>query len=514
MESKSKFCGRGLYDPPYALHGVAAAATPTPSDFAPSTAPISPAPAARTTILPARTPSPSSGDNPSSGSDPSSGGDPSNEGSVSAGNGSGNDIPSDAGSTEGSSGEGSSGRPSSNNPGSSSSEDDPGSGDPDNGDASPPPSDPPPSDPASPLNNPGGAIVAALGVGEGRDPPGLGYSNADSNAGGEIAAILSTGSDDEGSHGQPIDPARNGEGNPHGTAFDPTGDGSGNGDVAQEGSILGVIGGQTISKDPKDPVSAIIGSNRLFVGGPAMTVSGRVISMASSGLVVDGVAPQFSGIPGAILAPTDLEASFTISGKAYTVYEDPKHPDLAVIVAASGIETRLTMGGTAITIDSRKIYLNSAGIMVGSSEAPFHTVSVHGLPEEQAFFTDARGHVHTIVVGSTEDVAIVDGSAILIKGSPPLTIDGDFVTWGSDGLFVDNTRVAFQSATATGWRNSALETTKKANGPSMPGATSGPLPSETRVLAANPSSSKKVLAFDSTPLLVLWSLVLVVIYVL
>ncbi|KAL9080146.1 MAG: hypothetical protein Q9157_001052 [Trypethelium eluteriae] len=557
--------GTGLYDPPYALHGAAAAATPTSSNFVPSTAPIKPAPAPWIETLPTHTPSsvrpsaspdyknptiiqplPGNAQPPTANSlldgDPSLGADPLNRVSILTGIISGSNVPNGAGSPGDSSDEGPGDKVSSNDRGSSSSEGDPGSGDPDNGSVAKDSSDgdsgdsrfpienskshngrpasgassPSPPSPTSSLNSPNGVVIPETGEGGGRDSTGQGDDTADSISGGEIIAILRTGSDNEGAHGQPdesVGPARNGESIAHGTAFDPTSDKSDSGNFAQGEPILAVVGGQTISGDPEDPGAAIIASSTLFAGGPAVTLSGRIISMASSGLVVGGTAHQFSRIPDATRAPTDFEASFTILGKAYAVYEDRKHPETAVVVAANGVETtRLRPGDPVATIGGQRISLDSAGVMVGSSEVPFHIASVHDMAKERGIFADAKGHVHTIVMELAADVAVVDGSKNLTRYGPRLTVDGDFVTWGSDGVFVDNTPVIFKSITATGWPDSVPKTTDIVGRPSTLGVMSSLSPSETRAQAGHPSSSKKVLEFDSTPLFVVWCLVLVFIY--
>ncbi|KAL9085267.1 MAG: hypothetical protein Q9165_007701 [Trypethelium subeluteriae] len=552
---------RGLYDPPYALHGAAAAATPTPSDIVPSTVPIIPAPAPWIQSLPTHTPSPARpfaspnhedvttvrplvgndqtpAASPLPDGDPSLGHDPSHRGSTLTGKSSRSIVPSDAESIGESAGEGFSGNPSSNDRGSSPSPGDPSQGDSDNGSVAKGSADNESGDnrlsiknsksqygrpasgasthsppiPVSSWDNPSWAVVSAAAPGEGRDPPGYGDSNVKSIVGSEVVAIIGKASDGHvhRQSGQSSDPARNDEGIPHRTAFDPVGDETDSGNFAQKGLILSIIEGQTIHRDPKDPGAVSIASSTLLAGGPAMTVAGRVISMASSGLVVDGTTRQFSRIPDVTPALTDFKASFTILGKTYSVYEDPKHPELAVLVGTSGVEiTRLRLGGAVATISGLRISLNSIGIKVGSTEVPLHIASVH---EKQGFFADGTGHIHTVVMESAANVAILDGSITLTRGGPPLTIDGDFVTWASDGLFVDNTQVIFDSTTATAWQISAPQTTDMVDRPSMLGVVSSPLPSETKAQAANQSRSKMVLAFDSIPLLALSSLVLALMY--
>jgi hypothetical protein len=182
--------------------------------------------------------------------------------------------------------------------------------------------------------------------------------------------------------------------------------------------------------------SVVIGSKTLSVGGPAATISGEVISMAPSGLVIDGAFHPFSGIPTATEGGAGLaeDAVFTIAGHVYTAIENPSHAGTAVINGPNGPIT-LTVGGPPTTVDGKVVSFGPSGIVVGNSQVAFHPMTASG--KMDAIFTDPAGHVHTAIDELGGLTAVVDGSITLSVGGPAKTIDGEVVSLGSNGLVID-----------------------------------------------------------------------------
>ncbi|KAL9074664.1 MAG: hypothetical protein Q9157_004293 [Trypethelium eluteriae] len=234
----------------------------------------------------------------------------------------------------------------------------------------------------------------------------------------------------------------------------------------------------------------VIGPETLSIGGAAATVAGETVSVASSGIVVDGVMHTFSQIPAAATSSNEFEASFSISGTAYTAFESPDHPSTAVILGANGIPTTISVGGSAVTIDGQAVSLNSDGVIVGTSSISFSSAPMTGTLEQEATFSDPAGHIHT----AWEDIgggnsAVLDGSVTLEVGGPAATVDGEIISLATGGLIINGTNtVGFAVAT----------------GPSSSGTTSGSLggsetqgPSATGTQDPNVSSADRTSTADS-----------------
>ncbi|KAL9087673.1 MAG: hypothetical protein Q9165_006597 [Trypethelium subeluteriae] len=200
-----------------------------------------------------------------------------------------------------------------------------------------------------------------------------------------------------------------------------------------------------------------IGSEVLAIGGPAETIAGETVSVASLGIVIGGTTHSFSQIPAAATSSSELEASFSISGTPYTAYESPDNPSTAVIFGANGIPTTISVGGSAATIDGQAVSLDSAGVIVGSSSITPSSASVTGIPEQEATFSDPTGHIHTAWEGiGSGSSAVLDGSVTLEAGGPAVTVDGEVVSLATDGLVVNGTNtVGFAVATGPSNRGTA-----------------------------------------------------------
>ncbi|KAL9087855.1 MAG: hypothetical protein Q9165_006417 [Trypethelium subeluteriae] len=114
----------------------------------------------------------------------------------------------------------------------------------------------------------------------------------------------------------------------------------------------------------------------LSVGGPAATISGQVISAASTGLVVGSqTVPYVSAIPTS--DPLEVEAPFTAGGSSFTAFEVSGHSGELVIPGAS---VTLSVGGSATIINGQTISAASNGLVVDGSTGAFETVTAAILP--------------------------------------------------------------------------------------------------------------------------------------
>ncbi|KAL9087763.1 MAG: hypothetical protein Q9165_006530 [Trypethelium subeluteriae] len=250
----------------------------------------------------------------------------------------------------------------------------------------------------------------------------------------------------------------------------------------QEVAAPFTVGGQayTAYEAPGQTQSAVIIDPNgvpltLSNGGPAATISGQVISLNPSGLLLDSSTLPFSTIPlrlpsaspapTAAAEPLEVDAPFTISGTPYTAYQIAGHPGLAAILGPNGaVLTTLSLGGSAATLDGQLVSLDSTGVQVGTSAVPFVTATA--TLEREAVFTDAAGHVHTAVealdaaagasgasggFGGDAAAVTVDGSVMLSPGAPATVLDGETMSVGMDGaLVVDGSTVLWSMVTAVG----------------------------------------------------------------
>ncbi|KAI9690355.1 MAG: hypothetical protein M1822_009317 [Bathelium mastoideum] len=524
-----------LYDPPYALHGAAAAATPVASDPWPTTIPASPASAPLATtpkpsasLIPpsllssilapginSLTRDPKSGNgNPAPSGDPSVGADPSPSQAANPGGGhsSGSDPPSSENPSGGdpSNGDPSSGDPSSGDPSSG----DPSSGDPSNGDpfgGNPPNNDPSGGNPSS--DDPSGGDPSG-GDPSGGDPSGKNPSDGSGSSGQSIpggnlllspsrgqsaafggtasvvpfasqppasekssspgghvtmgigAAILSglgIGPQSQGPAANGDDPSTSqepGESGAVGTVITKSDNGLFNSGFATETSGQAVAtftdpSGHTHTalRDPGDGGTAVVdGSVTMAVGGSAVTVNGRVVSLASNGLVVgkdNSAKVNFATVQ---VIGTSKDIFTDPSGQVHTVLEGPGDDRTAVVDGS----VTMAVGGSAFTINGEVVSLASNGLIAGGSGpvgSAFTTVKTAGtLKEAVAIFTDPSGHVHTVLQDPGDGrTAVVDGSVTLTAGGSAVTISGEMVSLTSNGLIMDGTSsVGFSVATATG----------------------------------------------------------------
>ena len=170
------------------------------------------------------------------------------------------------------------------------------------------------------------------------------------------------------------------------------------------GSGNGVLtaAGQTFT--PLGRGSILVNGNTLSVNGPPTTASGTVLSLASSGLVVDSQMFAFP-TPAPVIMP-NTKNTITFAGQAFTQLGSDA-------VAFHG--TTLVANGPAATISGTVISLASSNLVVGSQNFALPTPAPNTLPS----------------------AVVIDGIT-LTAGGPVVTVSGNTLSlaFGSSGLYV------------------------------------------------------------------------------
>lgn len=170
--------------------------------------------------------------------------------------------------------------------------------------------------------------------------------------------------------------------------------GSGNGVLTAAGQTFTPLGGGSI----------LVNGNTLSVNGPPTTVSGTVLSLASSGLVADS---QIFALP--TPAPEvmpNTKNTITFAGQTFTQLRSDA-------VAFHG--TTLVANGPAATISGTVISLASSNLVVGSQTFALPTPAPNAFPS----------------------AVVIDGTT-LTAGASAVTISGNTLSlaFGSSGLYV------------------------------------------------------------------------------
>jgi hypothetical protein len=126
------------------------------------------------------------------------------------------------------------------------------------------------------------------------------------------------------------------------------------------GVVAGLSIASTRSAVTGSPVPTEISARpaaTLFVGGPAETYNGELLSLESHGLVVGSRTIPIAAI--APLVPTDSAAVITVEGRPVTFLKQAGNP--AVMLADS---QTISIGGPAMVTDGHTIILNTHGQLV------------------------------------------------------------------------------------------------------------------------------------------------------
>ncbi|KAL9062754.1 MAG: hypothetical protein Q9157_008660, partial [Trypethelium eluteriae] len=201
----------------------------------------------------------------------------------------------------------------------------------------------------------------------------------------------------------------------------------------------------------------VIAGSTLSAGGPAATLSGQVVSVGSSGVIVGGSTHLFSAPATGIAVPpqpSEVAAPFTVGGMPYTAYAPAGQSGVAVLTGADGVPTTLMAGGPAATISGQAISVGSSGIVVAGSTYPFLNpatgVGNQAQPSEGAALFMVDGSPYTAYEPAGQSgIAVLPGingvPTILSAGGPAATISGQAISVGSSGLVVGGSTIPFSA---------------------------------------------------------------------
>ena len=205
----------------------------------------------------------------------------------------------------------------------------------------------------------------------------------------------------------------------------------------------------TASRAAASSRAVVIGSQTLQAGGSGVTIDGHSVSLGRNGRVaVDGSsagvvnlhpAPQttvsLAGLSGTLAAVT--LGSQTVYAKE-TVAPDGKTE------AVVGSQT-LTVGGSAATVSGHLVSAGSSGLVI---EPDSQTVAFHDstalVPAGSATLTAEQ-----TILPDGQTAAVIDGTTFT-SGSPAETINGEVLSFGSQGLVLEpsSQTVPFSASTA------------------------------------------------------------------
>ncbi|KAI9693111.1 MAG: hypothetical protein M1822_005106 [Bathelium mastoideum] len=207
-----------------------------------------------------------------------------------------------------------------------------------------------------------------------------------------------------------------------------------------------------------------IGGTQVTVGGAPAVISGQTVSVAPSGIYING--PNGASIvPFSATTDTGANAGAVESGAVLTLGPEGSLVTATPILGSNSVYeiggTQVTVGGAPAVVDGQAISADSSGFVVeGSNDAtytlPFSSISADpGISGEEAIFT-ADGHTYTAQgtnVGGKE-VIIMSGSALspvmtLTLSGAAITTNGMTLSAASSGILVDGSLVLLPSAAAT-----------------------------------------------------------------
>jgi len=186
------------------------------------------------------------------------------------------------------------------------------------------------------------------------------------------------------------------------------------------GSSNGVFTAAGHTFTPQAESGIIVAGNTLSINGPAATVSGIAVSLASSGLVIGS---QTFAVPTAMTNPEPSANSvFTAAGHAFTPQPGP-----AVIVAGNA----LSINGPAATVSGTAVSLASSGLVIGSQTFAIPTAVQSPEPSANSVFTVAG----QVITPHGADAAIIAGTTLSMSG-PAATISNTVISLPSSGIII------------------------------------------------------------------------------
>lgn len=202
-----------------------------------------------------------------------------------------------------------------------------------------------------------------------------------------------------------------------------------------------IIAGETVAPAAPGASAFVIGDKTLSLNGPAATIAGTPVSLASGGNIIIGTStltPQSR--------PTDPPNSaisyFTIGGEIFTVVPGD-------IVAAG---KTLTPGGPPITISGTPVSLGLSALIVGTQT---EKITIHPAGTSKADQADVKPAT-TSSIGATVSYFTVGGETFAV-GTNDVVVDGKTLTPGSPEITVSGVRVSLgASAFIVGTRTEAF----------------------------------------------------------
>ncbi|KAK5731457.1 hypothetical protein LTR17_011345 [Elasticomyces elasticus] len=211
-----------------------------------------------------------------------------------------------------------------------------------------------------------------------------------------------------------------------------------------------VVGGHTLtaSADSNDPTVVIVDGTSVTLGGSEATINGVSVSLAPSGLVVDG-SLQISATPvvlGTVTATNGQKLTLeSLQGSTETLVVDGS----LTSTLNNGL---MTVAGLTLSAGSSG---GSAYVVVdGSQTVPLSTPSSSSGGAPQAVVT-LDGQTYT--ASSASGSVVVDGTTLHL-GGPAATINGVVLSDASDGIVVDGTQTISFSTVSTGLGSEATVT--------------------------------------------------------
>lgn len=184
-----------------------------------------------------------------------------------------------------------------------------------------------------------------------------------------------------------------------------------------------IVGGQTLSL-PHPPISNfVVAGTTLSVDGPAATISGKLVSLAHEGLVVDSSTLSFA-------APaSEATAIATVSGQ--TISRNPANG--AIVVAGSTV----SLEAPTVSIAGTRVSVNPSALVIGSN-----TISL--LPPGPSSMFTAAGQVLTAVRSG-----IVISGQTLTPGAPAITVSGTPISLGTSDIVIGASTIPLPTQAST-----------------------------------------------------------------
>lgn len=190
-------------------------------------------------------------------------------------------------------------------------------------------------------------------------------------------------------------------------------------------------------------IAVVDGIFTLSAGDSADFIDGQTMSLdpAASNVGIDGIEVPFSSADLGE-ATSALTTFVDATGHSHTAFEQLAKGDKAIVDGTIS----LTAGGLGVTADGKKLSLGTNGLDIAtasdSSSASLGTV------QAVVTFADAEGRAHKAIEEQGNKTAVVvDGSVTLSGSGAAVTIGGETLRLGNNGLVVDGTSLSFSANT-------------------------------------------------------------------